>query len=328
MKLTVEAAAGKFSVSAEWTNPLRYSKVETPKASEYQLPLFEVELGENGIIPQPKGSNRFLESLKKPFNNIFGRRKETSQAKEEILDSSLAREFNLTNQRADSWVTFGLVTFSGISALAVWSYNQIKPPEVKISPPPNLPEAPKPTVLPHTPFDFAGILNQIDQVQQNLHPEEMAQAPKIEIPSAQIEPEEPEILPDEEILTDQKLSDEQIIAKVVTGHGQFAQILSLLKENSEEHPSSERMISLFRLNFMKKVEDFKASANGIINNPYEYPDSNMQRKAREQLAAIDYLLNAYEEGREMAFEIELEYNRKAQNYSAPPPEILVYALAA
>lgn len=341
MRFTVEAAAGKLSVSAEWTNPLRYSKVETPKPAEYQLPLFEVEVGENGVIPQPKGSNRFFESLKKPFKSLFGRRKEAEQVvtnpHQEVRDI-LIEDFRQTDQVIERVLMPGLAIFGAAAAIFTATASFLRPPVVEISSPPKPAEDPKPPAdsagsLParqHVPFiDVARIIGEVDLIQQRLHPE-MAQAPKVEIPSMDSQPEEPEILPDEEVLTDQKLSDEQIITRVATGHGQFTQILALLKENGEENPSSERMIEVFRLNFLDKVDAFKASANGIINNPYEYPGSSMQRKAREQLAAIDFLLDRYQKDQKMAFEIEFEYNRRAQNYSAPPPEQLqvLYAQAA
>lgn len=336
MSFRVEATKeGQISISAQFHNPFkrRLFREETPNPKpEIKQPSSEIQIGKNGTNSEPIGSRRFIEPVM-GFIGRFRRQRTTEQPKspsvrrlpDEARD--LAGEIERTNQTVDRVLIPGIIIFGAAAAAFTATASFLKPPAVKVYSTAGIPENLKPPAE-HLPFNVAGAINEIDLVQQNLHPEEIAQAPKIEIPSAQIEPEEPEILPDEEILTDQKLSDEQIIAKVVTGHGQFAQILSLLKENGEENPSSERMIELFRLNFMTKVEDFKASANGIINNPYEYPDQKMREKARQQLAAIEALLKAYEEGRELAFEIEFEYNRRAQNYSAPPPELQVYVLAA
>lgn len=340
MSFRVEATKeGQISISAQFPNPFkrRLFIEETPNPKpEIKQPSSEIQIGKNGTNSEPIGSRRFIEPVMGFIIGRFRRQKTTEQPKspsvrrlpDEARD--LTAEIERTNQTVDRVLIPGIIIFGAAAAAFTATASFLKPPAVKIYSPAGIPENLKPPAE-HLPFNVAGVINEIDLVQQNLHPEEMAQAPKVEIPSMEIASEEPEILPYEEILTEgegQKLTDEQIIEKVVTGQGQFSQILLKLKENGEEHPSSERMISLSRLNFMKKVEDFKASANGIINNPYEYPDSNMQRKAREQLAAIDFLSDRYQKGQKMAFEIEFEYNRRAQNYSAPPPELQVYALAA
>lgn len=345
MSFRVEATKeGQISISAQFHNPFkrRLFREETPNPKpEIKQPSSEIQIGKNGTNSEPIGSRRFIEPVM-GFIGRFRRQRTTEQPKspsvrrlpDEARD--LAGEIERTNQTVDRVLIPGIIIFGAAAAAFTATASFLKPPAIKVYSTAGIPENLKPPAdlsesLPteHLPFNVAGVINEIDLVQQNLHPEEnIIQPPKVESPQTEISDQ----LPDEEVVeeqTGQKLTDEQIIKKVATGQGQFSQILFLLKENGEEHPSSERMLELFRLNFLDKVEDFKASAYGIINNPYEYPDQNTRKKAADQLKAIESLRNSYQKDHQLAFTIELEWLRRAQWYSAPPPEKLqVYAQAA